>query len=171
MLSGMAQIRSDIIDVYVFRRLNPAAVAVAANVQFLQLRRRSGALGGTWQTIMGHSHDGETAVQTALRELHEETGFEPPTLLNLWQLEEVNTYFLASHDAIVMSPCFAAEVAPGSEPVLNDEHDAIRWLPRDHCDLHFIWPGQRQAIAGICRDILAGNAPARELLRIKLPVQ
>ncbi len=165
----MPTIRSDIIDVYVFRKIQTTGNAIAANVEFLQLRRSSGALSNTWQTIMGHVHEDETAVQTALRELHEETGYAPPVLLNLWQLEEVNTYFLASHDAIVMSPCFAAEVAPGSEPVLNDEHDAIRWQKRDHCDLHFIWPGQRQAIAGICRDILPADAPSRDLLKIKLP--
>ena len=165
----MPAIRSDIIDVYIFRRIKASDNAIAANVEFLQLRRCAGALSGTWQPIMGHSHDGETAVQTALRELEEETGFKPPVLLNLWQLEEVNTYFLASHDAIVMSPCFAAEVGPDSEPILNNEHDAIRWLRRDHCDLHFLWPGQRQAIAGICRDILATDAPARELLKITWP--
>lgn len=163
----MPTIRSDIIDVYVFRRPLQTGNATTGHVEFLQLRRCSGALSNTWQTIMGHAHAGETAVQTALRELREETTFAPPVLLNLWQLEEVNTYFLASHDAIVMSPCFAAEVGPTTEPTLNDEHDAIRWIKRDHVDRHFVWPGQRQAIAGICRDILAADAPMREVLRIR----
>jgi 8-oxo-dGTP pyrophosphatase MutT (NUDIX family) len=164
----MPVIRTDLIDIYLFRRTAATDNAVAGNVEFLQLRRCAGALAGSWQTIMGHAHAGETAVQTALRELREETAFAPPVLLNMWQLEELNTFFLASHDAIVMSPCFAAEVAPGSEPTLNDEHDALRWVKRDHAEGCFVWPGQRQAIAGICRDILAADAPMREALRIPL---
>jgi len=164
----MPQLRTDIIDVYVFRRTAAGPAAVGANVEFLQLRRCKGALCNTWQTIMGHSHPGETAVQTALRELKEETGIAPPVLLNLWQLEEVNTYFLASHDAIVMSPCFAAEVPAGAEPVLNDEHDQARWVKRDHADRFFVWPGQRQAIAGIIRDILGSDSSLREILRVML---
>jgi 8-oxo-dGTP pyrophosphatase MutT (NUDIX family) len=162
----MPAIRTDIIDVYVFRRTPAASSAIAANVEFLQLRRSTGALANTWQTIMGHAHPGETAVQTAIRELKEETTFAQPVLLNMWQLEELNTFFLASHDAIVMSPCFAAEVAAGSEPTLNDEHDAVRWVKRDHVERCFVWPGQRQAIAGICRDILAADAPMRDVLRV-----
>lgn len=163
----MPTLRTDIIDVYVFRR-GAGAGPAGARAEFLQLRRCQGALCGTWQTIMGHAQPGEAAVQTALRELKEETGFAGPAIVDLWQLEDVNTFFLASHDAIVMSCCFAAEVAAGAEPVLNDEHDQARWVKRDHADRMFLWPGQRQAIAGICRDILTADSPLREVLRIKL---
>ena len=175
----MPQVRTDIVDVYVFRRANakvagrvdadtPQRTAHGAAVEFLQLRRSTGPLAATWQTVMGHVNPGETAVQTALRELKEETGFTPPVLVGLWQLEELNSYFLASRDAIMLSPCFAAEVAPGAEPALNDEHDAHRWVKRDHAGRHFVWPGQRAAIEGICRDILAADSTVREILRIKL---
>jgi dATP pyrophosphohydrolase len=162
----MAQLRTDIVDVYVFRR-GPGG-AVGANVEFLQLRRCKGALCGSWQTIMGHSLPGESAAQTAVRELKEETAFDPAAMPGFWQLEEVNTYFLASHDAIVISPCFAVEVPAASEPVLNDEHDAARWVKRDHVDRAFVWPGQRQAIAGIIRDILGEHATMREVLRVRI---
>ena len=163
----MPVVRTDIVDVYVFRRSVAQREASAAAVEFLQMRRSQGPLAATWQTIMGHVHPGETAVQTAVRELSEETGFVPPTLLGLWQLEEVNSYFLASCDAIMLTPCFAAEVSPDAEPVLNEEHDAHRWVKRDHAGRCFVWPGQRTAIEGICRDILAADSTVREILRIK----
>jgi dATP pyrophosphohydrolase len=159
-----------VIDVYVLRRGQGCAV------EFLQMHRAKGVLSGTWQPVMGHSHEGETAVQTALRELREETGFAPDApgstgplkLLNLWQLEEPNIYFLASLDTIVMGPCFAAEVAGGAEPVLNDEHDAHRWIERAHADRYFLWPGQRKALRQIIDDVLSPDAPSAPLLKITL---
>lgn len=168
----MPQLRTDIVDVYVFRRA--IGGHVSGGVELLQLRRAKGALSGTWQPVMGHAATGETAAETALRELAEETGFSPDTpeparrVLNLWQIEELNAYFLASKDAIVLSPCFVAEVPAGAEPVLNDEHDAARWVRRDHADRMFLWPGQRQAIRAIFRDILAADSPLRDAMRIRL---
>jgi len=167
----MPQLRTDIVDVYVFRRL--LEHEASSHVEFLQMKRATGALIGTWQPVMGHVVEGETATKTAVRELQEETGYiakngTDSKVLGMWQLEEVNTYFLASHDAVVLSPCFAVEVRACNEPVLNKEHDAARWVHQDEVPRQFVWPGQRQAIAGIFRDLLAEYAPMRETLRIGL---
>ncbi|MFA9476739.1 NUDIX domain-containing protein [Phycisphaerales bacterium AB-hyl4] len=161
-------IRTDIVDVYVFRRRSAGRVA---GVEFLQLHRVPEiSLPNTWQPVMGHMHADETAAGTALRELQEETGYGPGAgLLGFWQLERLNTYFLHSHETIVMSPCFAAEVAPppaGGEPVLDADHDGFRWVARDHVDRQFLWPGQREAIADLVRDVLAPGSPTEPLLRI-----
>lgn len=164
------KVRTDIVEVYVFRR---AARGVA---EFLQLRRSNGAMAGSWQPVMGHIEEGETAAAAAIRELHEETGFTPgpgpekKSLTAMWQLESVNAFFLATHDAILLSPGFAAEIAPGHEPKLDDAHDAHRWVPRDQADRLFVWPGQRQAIHQIITDILAPDSPAEPHLRIALPL-
>lgn len=160
-------LRTDIVDVYVFRRR-------LAAIEFLQLHRAGGALSGTWQPVMGHVRDGNTAVATALRELEEETGYAPGrSLTSLWQLEAVNTYFLASRDCVMLSPCFAALVEPDADPRLNNEHDDFRWVARDHVDRFFIWPGQRTAIEQIVRDLVPAvmGAPSAvsNLLRIELP--
>lgn len=155
-------IRSDIVDVYVFRR-------GAAGLEFLQMRRCKGRLAGTWHPVMGHIEPGETAVQTALRELQEETGYAAGTgLLAFWHLEKINLYYLAAYESIVASPCFAAEVQPGVEPTLDDSHDAWRWVPRDAADRSFLWTGQRAAIEHLVRDILPADAPASAHLRIDL---
>lgn len=166
-------IRTDVVDVYVFRRC-AACKGDPGSVEFLQLRRSSRvkALAGTWQPVMGHVEAGESATQTALRELSEETGIRPGeprrALLGLWQLESLNTFFLASIDAVMMSPCFAAQVGPECEPVLDETHDAFRWVARDHTDRLFMWPGQRVAIEQIVRDILPEESSVRAVLKIPL---
>ncbi|MBI1335934.1 MAG: NUDIX domain-containing protein [Phycisphaera sp.] len=165
-------LRTDIVDVYVFRVIRrPGETAPA--VRFLQLHRCAGALSGTWQPVMGHVHEGERSTRTALRELAEETDYAPKHgLLRVWQLESVNTYFLASHESVVLSPCFAALVADDVEPQLNEEHDAHRWVERDAADRAFLWPGQRQALAEIVREfvpvVMGGVSEVEALLRVRL---
>ena len=154
------ELRTDIVDVYVFRRSTKGG-APAHGVQFLQLRRVGGALDKTWQPVMGHIQPNETATRAALRELHEETRYaRGHGLIGFWQLETVNTYFLAAKDVVMLSPCFAAEVEPGVVPCLNREHDAARWVPRDRVDQAFLWPGQRAALQEVVRDILANPRDA-----------
>jgi len=158
---AMPSVRTDIVEVFAFRRSD-----AQPRLHFLQLHRAKGALAGTWQPVMGHIEAGETATQAALRELKEETGLAPPMVLAAWQLEPVNTYFLASADAIMHSPGFAVEIAAGEEPVLDDSHDALRWVPRDAVDRAFFWPGQRDAIAYLVDEILATNTIVSAALRV-----
>lgn len=167
-------LRTDIVEVYVFRRTpGPGSApapgsAARGNVEFLQLRRAAGAvLAGSWQPVMGHVEAGESAAACALRELREETGYAPGAgLIGLWQLDEPNVYFLASADAVMLGPCFAAEAEPGREPVLNHEHDAARWVRRDHADRAFLWPGQRRAVGQVIRDVLEPDSPVAAVLRV-----
>lgn len=158
------KVRTDIVEVYVFRRA-PRGV-----VEFLQLHRASGQMTGTWQPVMGHIEEGETAINAALRELKEETAIAPGAgVMAMWQLESVNAFFLAPLDAVLLTPGFAVEVTAGTEPTLDPTHDGHRWVPRDHADRMFVWPGQRHAVNQIVSDILAPNAPGEPWLRIKLP--
>jgi len=166
------RICTHVTDVYVFRRIG--AEPVADGVQFLQLCRKHGAMAGTWQPVMGHIEQGETALDAAIRELEEETGFQPrkdlatTAGLAFWQLETVNTYFTAQHDCIMLSPCFAAEVLSNSEPILDVAHCGHRWVDRDHVDRHFIWPGQRAAIRHILRDLVPADSQIAALLQVDL---
>ncbi|MCC7390500.1 MAG: NUDIX domain-containing protein [Phycisphaerales bacterium] len=158
-------IRTDIVDVYVFRRPGKGQ-----DVEFLQLHRASGAMTGTWQPVMGHVEAGETAMRAAVRELREETGWQIGTdTLGFWQLESLNSFFLAEQDAVMLCPGFAVEIPPTAEPTLDAAHDDHRWVRRDSTDRLFLWPGQRQAIVQIVRDILPVDSPLREILRLKAP--
>jgi len=162
-------VRTDIVDVYVFRH---GAAGGRGDVQFLQMRRCHGAMAGTWQPVMGHVEEGETATEAAARELAEETGWEcqphasTSPVLGFWQLEPVTTYFLNQLDCIMMSPCFAVEVASDAEPTCDDAHDAHRWVRREETNMQFIWPGQRTAVAAILRDLVSPTSPVTDVLRI-----
>jgi 8-oxo-dGTP pyrophosphatase MutT (NUDIX family) len=140
-------LRTDLIDAYVFRR--------AHGMQFLQLLRAHPPLQNSWHPVMGHVEPNETAVQCALRELHEELALTSKDLVGLWSLQEVHPYFLPP-DTVMLSPRFAAEVPYGWEPTLNHEHTAHRWTRAADIDVAFLWLGQRAA----CREVLSVIIPA-----------
>jgi ADP-ribose pyrophosphatase YjhB (NUDIX family) len=151
--SGGPRVRTDVVDVYIFRRTARTREARAAgSVEFLQLLRADEPLTGTWHPLMGHVERGETAAACAWRELGEEVGLRPDdaALVGLWALEQVHPYFIAAIDTIVLGPRFAAEVSAGWEPTLNDEHTAARWVPGAGAAELFMWPGQ----AAACREVV-----------------
>jgi dATP pyrophosphohydrolase len=154
----MPRLVSDIVDVYPFRRGPGGAVEF-----LLLLRAPHTRLGGTWQAVHGGIEAGETAQQAALRELREETGLRPEAL---WQLERVNTFFMARDDCVMLCPGFAAEVAAAAPLRLSDEHTGSRWLSPPDAQAAFIWPGQRRAVREIMTEIIPGGASA-DALRIQ----
>ena len=136
----------------------------AGGHEFLQLRRSARQyLGGAWSTVRGRVEEGETAYTAAQRELHEEAGLVP---LELYQLDTVDVFYLAVDDTIWHCPAFCAFVAADAAVILNDEHDAWRWVARSEIDGAFLWPGERSQIAELCREIL-DNGPAKPHLRIR----
>ena len=90
---------------------------------------------------MGHTEPWESAVKCALRELEEEAGLarESDHLIGFWALEQVHPYFMASLDAIVMSPRFAAEVTSDWEPKINHEHTKARWVSKETFERLPVW--------------------------------
>jgi 8-oxo-dGTP pyrophosphatase MutT (NUDIX family) len=174
------KVRTDVVDVYVFRRATAREERAAGTragedgaernptIMLLQLLRAGEPMKDTWQPVMGHLNKGETAWQGALRELREETGLREgaPEFLGFWALEQVYPFYIAAIDTIVMSPRFVVEVSDKWSPVLNGEHSELRWVHQDHIESRFLWPGQRLA----CRELVIAIAdPAsisREALRV-----
>jgi len=190
---GGPMIRSDIVDVYIFRVVVPgrgggggeggehaageagaphpaAGHAESGAVEFLQLLRASEPLAQTWHPVMGHVEHGETAAACALRELDEEVGVSPAlrssVLAGMWALEQVHPFYIAAIDTIVMSPRFAAQVRPDWSPRLNDENAGARWVHERDVERMFMWPGQ----AAACREVLSHIVDARSLARERLRV-
>ncbi len=154
-------IRSDIVDVYVFRR-------AAESVEVLQLRRARPPFAGDWHPLMGHIEAGETAESCARRELNEEVGLaaSDASVLGFWQLEQVHPYFLAEIDAIILSARFAVEVSGDFSPRLNDEHDSARWVAAREFATKLVWPGQKMACQEIVTELARPGSLAAERLRL-----
>ena len=154
----MPEIVSYVIDVYPFRR-------TPAGPQFLLLKRNPNIrLGGTWQAVHGKIEPGETATQAALRELREETGLKPRAF---WQIDSVNTFYLADRDRVLMCPGFAADIDPETDVVLSGEHTDSRWADVEETLQTLMWPGQRRAVREILEEIITPSA-AELFLRIPL---
>ena len=137
----MPAITSRFVDCHVFR-LKPDG-----EDEWLVLRRAPHVmLGGTWQMVSGHLEPGEKAYACAVRELEEETGLRP---VHFYQASYVNRFYLAASDEIVLSPVFAAQVAPGAQVVLSGEHTYFAWVTFEEAMRRYPWPGQRKAIATI----------------------
>lgn len=121
--------------------LETVSVTVIRDDGQVLLLHRVPERGGFWQTLTGRREGGESPLQTAARELHEETGFAP-RLEELRALDYVHSFALELPLAQVRRPLFAqetaftvrvsnaggAEGAGGTNPVLDPrEHDAFRW--------------------------------------------
>lgn len=114
---------------------------------------------GTWLPVGGEIEAGETPLEAARRELHEETGFEgifhaslgvqgtPPGLIGY---EEHS----AGSKGLHMNFAFVAEVG-GSAVVPNDEFDEYRWV--DGADEVDCPPNVRELL------LLALAAPAEKV--------
>jgi len=145
----MSPLRPDIVDCWIFR-VGPAGPEI------LLLRRSPGRtiLPGLWQCVSGSVEPGERIALGALRELEEETRFRGASIEAFYDLDLVNQFHEPSVDAVMLAAVFAVRVRPGAEPVLSHEHDAARWLTPDDAHREVVWPGYREAIDRIRRDVL-----------------
>jgi len=114
-----------------------------------------------WQLISGTIHDGETAHAAALRELNEETRLTPKSF---FVVPHVNTFYDPEHDAVNLSPLFAAQVVDGHEPTLSPEHSHHEWLPYNEAYRCLVWPGQRQGLEIVEKYLLGGEEAGRRTI-------
>jgi dATP pyrophosphohydrolase len=152
------QLRHDMIECFVVR---PAG----GGFEVLQLRRAaSDYMGGLWHTVAGRMRRDETAVAACLRELREETGL---TAAELYCLDRVGQFYMPAADTLWHCVLFVAVVDGGAQVVVNDEHDAFRWLAAEGAAKHFTWPSDREALAQVQEQILS-DGPAKPYMRVKL---
>lgn len=134
------------------RPVSVLVVIHTADLQILLLERASHA--GYWQSVTGSQEGSESLVETAVRELYEETGIRvEPTALRDWQ--RTNTFEIFAE----WRHRYAPEVSHNTEHVFSlelpaivpvsiapDEHLAYQWLPwREAAHKCFSW-SNRDAI-------------------------
>jgi dATP pyrophosphohydrolase len=109
---------------------------------------------GYWQSVTGSQDPGETLEETALRELHEETGIHAMAgQLRTWHIS--NRYEIFQEWRHRYAPgithntehVFSIEIAVGTQiRIAPAEHSASRWLPlREAAAACFSW-SNRDAI-------------------------
>lgn len=114
--------------------------------------------------VTGGTIEGETAVQTALREIREETGLVP---VKFYSADAVETFYLHSQNKIIFVPVFVAFVEEMNVQLCADEHDAYEWLPFEEAKTRLVWAEQRRIIAHV-HELFAIRNP-NNLLSIDLP--
>ena len=105
-----------------------------------------------FQTIFHCIHAGligqrvEKAWQTAIREVHEETGI---TLSEIWSADILEQFYEVDKECITLVPVFVSTVPTGTTVTLNDEHDAYEWVSFEKANTMLSFPGQQKALAAV----------------------
>lgn len=136
------KIISNMIEAHIFRETRDG-------LEFLLLKRAEKEIyPGLWQMVTGKAEEGETAYQTALREIKEETGLKPE---RLWVVPNVNTFYSHEINAISMLPVFAAKVKGAEQITICDEHTEYGWYNPEKAKSVLAWEGQRHSVDLISR--------------------
>jgi dihydroneopterin triphosphate diphosphatase len=151
--------RPDLVSCWIFR------VGADGQLRILMLHRAPGRIfPGMWQPVTGGLEDGERILEGALRELVEETGIDPPAIEMLYGVDQVNIFHADHLDSLQAEAVFAAELKPGIEAQLSDEHDDQRWVsPADAREM-VVWPAYREAIAQL--EWIAGHRGLARLMQV-----
>jgi dATP pyrophosphohydrolase len=131
------QIISNMIEAHVFR-------AEGEKIEFLLLKRSEKEIySGIWQMVTGKVKDNETAVSAALREIYEETALKP---LRFWAAPNLNSFYSAEKDSIILIPVFAALVDKNQAVIISSEHCEFGWFEPSEAKELLAWEGQRKSV-------------------------
>lgn len=155
----MPKVLSDIVDVYVFRRLN-------ARVQFLLLQRKHDvAMPQTWQGFHAQIKPGESTLEAARRAVLEMSGLN---VSGIFSADYVNQFYDDYRDALVLAPVIAVNVSPQAPVSLGEDFRDCAWLDRDEATIRLPFSGQRWAVRHIDELLSIGEREA-ELYRLQMP--
>ena len=123
-------------DCYVYRQTDDG-------LKFLLMKRNLNKIyEHLWQGVAGKIEDGETATETAIRELKEETGLSPK---NMFVADHVSRFYEVHGDRINLVPVFGIEV-DSDKVILSEEHIDFKWVDISHALNMLVWNGQKEGI-------------------------
>lgn len=118
----------------------------------LLVRRAKEPLAGRWLYVSGGIEAGETATETAIRELREETGL---TAVRLFSANVAETFYATTLDTVCLFPAFVAFVSADAEVRLDHEADDFQWLGFDDAMAAVPTTNPRVVLRRIQQDFLA----------------
>ena len=125
-----------VIDSYVYKKSNNG-------FDFLILKRADTKIyEHLWQGVAGKIEKGESAWQTAIRELKEETGLNP---LNIFVADHVSRFYETNGDRINLVPVFGIEVE-SKDVILSEEHVDFKWVDYIEAKNTLVWNGQKTGL-------------------------
>ncbi len=133
------------IDSYIYRNTENGPI-------YLMLKRSPGKYyEHLWQGVAGKIEKGETAVQTVVRELKEETGKEP---IKIFVADHIASFYNVKYNQIFMVPIFGIEVE-GSEVQLSVEHSEYKWVPFEDALNLLTWKGQKEGLRTVHDEVIS----------------
>ncbi len=126
-----------------------------AHIAVIARRNRAGRI--EWCLPKGHQEDDETLIETAEREVEEETGIQGKVLTTLGTID----YWFSTHDRRVHKIVhhYLLEATGGHLTIEKDpDHEAIdvAWIPLRQVQEHLTFPNERR-IAQLAWERLAGQ--------------
>lgn len=114
-----------------------------SQIQYLLLKRNNitKIYPNIWQVITGTIEKNETAIQTAIREMKEETGLVP---IKFWIMPYLAKFYERYSDSVQLSPTFIALVEDESV-TLSAEHLEYSWLNQIECINLLTLPSHKEA--------------------------
>jgi dihydroneopterin triphosphate diphosphatase len=118
---------------------------------------------GIYHCVHGKIRPGETAWQTALREMKEETGLEP---VRFWVADSISAFYEAEEDRMNLVPVFAAEV--NSENIVpGEEHSNYDWLSIGDAAKKVSWQNHKNSLLSVNR-MMSDSFEEKKWLEISL---
>jgi len=140
-----------VIDAYVYRQTQEG-------IKFLLLKRaKTKIYEHLWQGVAGKIEEGETAVETAIRELMEETGFKP---FRMFIADHISKFYEAKWDRINLVPVFGIEVKK-SEVSISKEHCDFKWVDFELASKTLVWQGQKEGILSVHNMLISDDERMR----------
>ena len=101
--------------------------------------------GGHWDFPKGHIDDGETEIQTALRELEEETGIANANVIDGFR-DTITYTFSGGQERIGKEVIFFLATTKESKVILSHEHIDYSWLDFDSAFSRLTYDNARQVL-------------------------